>query len=368
MIINRHNYEEFFILYLDNELSREDRSRVELFAQQHPDLQEELVMLQQSRLEVDTTIVFEGKESLMKTTAQGFITPVNYQEWLVLYIDNELTAEQRTAVESYAAANPSVKKELELFQQTKLQPAENIFFLNKESLYREEETTRRVIGMRWWQVAAAVLLLLGMTIGGVLIYSNKTVPGTLVGTNIKTPKNNSLTPVIKSAQEDKQVNTDIATINPDQPVSREVKEQDVAVKTPVIKKENIAKSIKKEKEDEPVLARVEKNKNNLPERTRNPNMNGSTEKNDAMAVKNPALTNKKQINSGSLVTSVAPQPFIQTKNTLPSDEDVVMNESEKKTKFRGLLRKITRTFEKATNIKATDEDDRLLVAGLAIRL
>ena len=41
---------------------------------------------------------------------------------------------------------------------------------------------------------------------------------------------------------------------------------------------------------------------------------------------------------------------------------------QKKNKLRGFFRKVTRTFEKRTNIDATDGDDRLLVAGLSIKL
>jgi hypothetical protein len=37
MNINRHNYEEFFILYMDNELGSEDRRLVEEFVQKHPE-------------------------------------------------------------------------------------------------------------------------------------------------------------------------------------------------------------------------------------------------------------------------------------------------------------------------------------------
>jgi hypothetical protein len=41
--------------------------------------------------------------------------------------------------------------------------------------------------------------------------------------------------------------------------------------------------------------------------------------------------------------------------------------NDKKNKSRGLFRKIARTFEKRTSIDPTD-DNKLLVAGLAIRL
>src|SRR5689334_13460877 len=111
MTINRHNYEEFFILYLDNELSSGDRRQVELFAQQHPDLGEELQMLQQTRLDIDTSIVFEGKEMLMKSSTPGSINSDNYEEYLVQYIDDELNAEQKAAVETYTNNNPAVKRE-----------------------------------------------------------------------------------------------------------------------------------------------------------------------------------------------------------------------------------------------------------------
>src|SRR5689334_8821552 len=122
MTINRHNYEEFFILYLDNELSSGERRQLELFVQQHPDLGEELQMLQQTRLDVDTSIVFEKKEILMKSATQGFINSDNYEEYLVQYLDNELNDEQKAAVEIYANNNPAVKSELDLLLKTKLQP------------------------------------------------------------------------------------------------------------------------------------------------------------------------------------------------------------------------------------------------------
>jgi hypothetical protein len=55
--------------------------------------------------------------------------------------------------------------------------------------------------------------------------------------------------------------------------------------------------------------------------------------------------------------------------TMPVVDDVVIGQQGgKRNGLRGLLRKVTRTFEKNTNISATDDDDRLLVGGLAIKL
>ena len=66
MNINRDNYETFFLLYVDNELSAPERNALELFIQDNADLQEELEMLQQSTIEPEP-IIFKGKSSLFKT-------------------------------------------------------------------------------------------------------------------------------------------------------------------------------------------------------------------------------------------------------------------------------------------------------------
>ena len=86
--INRHNYEEFFLMYVDNELNNEQRAEVELFARQNPDLQKEFEMLQQTKLTADEEIMFAHKTDLLKI--KDSIGIDNYEEFFLLYIDNEL--------------------------------------------------------------------------------------------------------------------------------------------------------------------------------------------------------------------------------------------------------------------------------------
>src|SRR5204863_91155 len=83
-------------------------------------LEEELVMLEQSKLIPDASIHFNKKEVLMKEESDASINMNNYQEWLVLYVDNELNKEEKIAVEKFLGAHPKIQQELELFQRTKL--------------------------------------------------------------------------------------------------------------------------------------------------------------------------------------------------------------------------------------------------------
>src|SRR6188474_3353456 len=117
MNINRNNYEEYFILYMDNELGSEDRRGVEEFVQKHPDLKEELEVLLQYKMTPDTSIVYNGKQELMMSESYSSIDLNNYEEWLVMYIDNELDVEQRKNVEQFTILHPQIHEELTLLKQ-----------------------------------------------------------------------------------------------------------------------------------------------------------------------------------------------------------------------------------------------------------
>ena len=86
MNINRHNYEAFFLLYVDKELSAADRKAVDVFVQENPDLQMELTLLQQTVVKADD-IVLDKKDWLYMEEEISAL-----QENLLLYADDELNA------------------------------------------------------------------------------------------------------------------------------------------------------------------------------------------------------------------------------------------------------------------------------------
>src|SRR5882757_7587223 len=117
MNINRHNYESFFLLYIDHELTAAEQKAVEEFVQQNPDLEKELSLLQQSVFPADDPALFAGKEQLFKgESAQPGIHAGNYESFFVLYADNELSVEEKRAVEAFVYHHPRHQGELELLQ------------------------------------------------------------------------------------------------------------------------------------------------------------------------------------------------------------------------------------------------------------
>ncbi|MFZ1857817.1 MAG: hypothetical protein WAU29_10680 [Chitinophagaceae bacterium] len=380
MNINYHNYEECFILYMDNELSGDERRMVEAFVQQHPELKEELDLLLQYKLTPDTSVVYSGKEDLMKETpptgqagSDVNINLSNYEEWLVLHLDNELTPGQKATVEKFLAANPAVQQEFVLLQRTQLQP-ETIIFADKASLYRKEEKVRPV-AVRWWRLAAAAILLLGVGITVALFVNKKSDGGE---------------EIVKETSREKKIDTDNPVIAPEES-NNTVNENIVAdnntdVTIPVVTERNDSKAIAKEKnnvmknqspviitpqvikEEPAVIANNNQPTNNLPQPLNNPNINKNDAVNNAIANNSvPKEIIKQQAPlTNSVVTTQNPQSS-DIVNASFTDDAVFDQPADKKNKSRGFFRKVARTFEKRTNIDPTD-DNRLLVAGLAIKL
>ena len=381
MNITRHNYEEYFILYMDNELGSEERRQVELFVQENTDLKEELDWLLQSRLVADVAVVFDNKEQLMKTSGPGSINTTNYEEWLLLYTDNELTAEQKTTVEKFAASHPGIHEELALLQKTKLDPEQTIVFPNKELLYRKEEKVR-VIAISWRRIAVAAAFLLAIATTAFFIMNRNTggVSGEIASGN---------DPVIKSSPVNPGQPTNV-TADQNPPIAAEnngnkIGKEEPSINNPVAttdkkavaqKEKNIRPSVLSIKEDAPVVAEnnsVKKKTNDLPEPKYNPNVNKGIREDNSIAkadiIMDESLTNYKENIQAPVVTPGNSQSLDNVAQAA-SVESIDPNDAEpgKKNKLRGFFRKVTRTFEKTTNIKATDDEDRLLLGGLAIKL
>ncbi|HTG55009.1 MAG TPA: hypothetical protein VL943_01985 [Niabella sp.] len=149
MQINQHNYEEFFLLYVDNELSVQEKEMVEAFVKQNPHLAGELELLKQTVLDIDESVDFDGKEKLIKR-------PELTEEDLLVYLDGEAGKELAGKVEQGMQSNDTLKLELENLGQLYFKADLSIQYPSKEKLYKRGA----VRSMDWRKLAIAASLLL----------------------------------------------------------------------------------------------------------------------------------------------------------------------------------------------------------------
>ncbi len=275
MNINRDNYEEYFLLYADKELSAYEKNIVEMFVKQHPDLEEEFIILQQSVIKADNNITLDDKNSLFRK--EEFINQPNYEEIFLLYADNELSLPEIEETEKFVLSNPSLQKEFTLLQQVTCQPDTSIVFTDKSSLYKKEDDSK-VIPFRWKALAAAVLLGIGLWTGISYLQKNKTEPVIVINQNTL-PTNIPVKPVeqkhngknlVKTDNNQKQTLQIIHQKQFDNPIQKQ-QVQNITVKNiqPNNKKPGVNENTEQKKEDLVVTNVPDKNElpkpvNNLP--------------------------------------------------------------------------------------------------------
>ena len=256
MNVNRDNYEEFFLLYVDGELNIQQQEMVELFATANSDLQQELQLLLQTKLAVEDTFTFD-KDALYKQINQG-VNSTNYEEKFLLYVDQELDTTTKIEVETFVLQHPETQTDFTLLKQTKL-PVENIVCPDKESLYKKEEKPVIVMWAKRLAVAAAILFFAIMA--WLLIPNTTTVINTPTAKSSTKEKNiiPSVTPNIVNPLTTNNT-------NPQQHNNSTVAITGVETKNNTIKKEVIPSTNKQQKTTqqtpiENTIAKVEKQNN-----------------------------------------------------------------------------------------------------------
>ena len=370
MNINRNNYEEFFILYLDNELASEDRLRVETFVQENPDLQAEFSMLNQLRFSPDDNISFEHKDSLLQAEDPAVS---DLQESVLLYLDNELDSDSRDEFETALGRNPEMQAELDLYRKASFNPNERIVFPYKETLYRREEKAR-IVPIGWRRIAAAAAILLAVSVTTFVVMNRKKDAGQDIAGYVQSAVQEGKG-TASTAPDTRPTGSSIASVDS----AAGIEKQDAPVQPGIVagNTEKFVKPVtapvkKVLPENETGEEKMVKVHNNLPKPVNNPYAGNTEDKPQLVSndVKpRQALTQPEQKNTLRAVTPGNDEALQLAVNRSadPGDDDFP-DQPSRKNKLRGFFRKVTRTFEKNTNIKATDEDDRLLVGGLAIRL
>lgn len=375
--INRNNYEEFFLLYIDNELDAADRLSVENFVEQNPDLAIEFQMLQQSKA-LPENISFADKETLLRTEGNN-ICETNYEEFFLLYIDNELSAAKRTEVEKYVLQHPELQDSFTTIKSAVLTP-ENISYGNKENLYRTEK--RRTVYLKpWYWVAAAIAI--GIFATGAWLLQNHSTTKTVIANQqpVQQQQDNNLiatTPVDNSHQ---TIAKEIPVITHKEKNKDDKKQQLIFIKNEEKKNEEIA-DVKKKNEaaqktiainnikQEPIKVQQQTSKDEVAVITKEPpspldkiaDGHLVNQQHDDVASLQSSLKNTQTENDNSYAVYPAAYKVINT-----DDEDRSLRIGIfdlNKTKVKNLFKRAGRMFGNKKN--NTDRDGKLQVAGFEI--
>ena len=158
MEITQYNYEHYFLMYIDNELSGEEMAAVNDFIMQYPNYANKLEALQQLKISPDT-LIYENKFSLYKLSEQD--------EQCIAYLENEMTSEEKASFENKLSANTSLQSTVKQWQATFIAPPTTIEIAPnfKNSLYKNSAKIKplwaTVTFKRWASVAAILLVVIG---------------------------------------------------------------------------------------------------------------------------------------------------------------------------------------------------------------
>jgi hypothetical protein len=339
------NYEEAFLLYIDGELNAEGMAAVESFAALHPHLQEELDILLTTKLDSEE-VVLEGKEALLAEQMKADMT----EESLLLYVDDELTGNEKAEVEKKLFADKEYNQLYQGLKSTKLPVDKSIVYPNKAELYRHTE--KRIQPRLWLSIAAAVVILLGIGWLWTSIENQEpnVAPPLASGTELKPKVEKNIEPV--KIKEDADV----------------IPEHLALQETTSLKKEKSSTEIKLKKD----AALLQQSIPAPDERDRALVLN-ETRTNVTMPTDGAekALTQQQTINNQTVTTTVTPA-YTTTEGDAKTETMVshvaAISNDDKKGSVRGFLRKASRFIERRTGINPVNEDDELLIGVVALKL
>ncbi|MGV3658041.1 MAG: anti-sigma factor family protein [Chitinophagaceae bacterium] len=346
--LTRDNYEEAFLMYVDEELNAEQKAQVEAFAALHPDLQEELDIL------LSTKLPMADLPALDKSFLMADSMKLNsVEEDLLLYIDSELPAAQAKAVEQKIKEDAAYNLQHQLLAKTKLDATEKIVYPYKEELYRKTE--RRIVYAHWWRVAAAAVVLLWT--GSYYWSGNQDRPATNGPVALQTK---TTTPTTQPTS----VNNNTAVTTNNKETATEESAIAATITTPAQKEKQTFATGNAPAEGNVTYAAAETSvASMLPAAQRITGVQTSADF---------VPESRQQIFNDVVVTSAEPVRTISTDahttTPVPVEADVASAGQERGGSLKGFLRKTTRFIERTTSINPVNADDELLIGALAIKV
>lgn len=353
MNINRHNYEEFFLLYVDNELTAGQRKVVEAFVAANPDLQEEFELINQSTFTADAKLDDAFMQSLLKPVEESSVN----EEQLLLYVDEELPAAAKADVEKELLTNTSLQKDLLWLRRSQVKPDTSIVFPDKQLLYKQAEPARVFslsASARRWSAAAAVVVLLGSAMW-LMMDKEQTTDATKFAvaenkegqqTAAKSPK--TVKEILKEENQLQHQDNNFVAAAETNNIQSNSKTNTVTGSTPVVNKNTGNTTTTKQPDVE--LTPVTTTQNDV------------AKNNFDVPSNNPATSTVQPIET-STATNAAYTLYNNDVAAVDNEEDneLLTEERQRRSGIAGLLKKAKRTFERKTGIQSGSSEVRFAV-------
>ena len=221
MKIDIHNYEAFFLDFVEGRL--DDASTLEMlaFLRKHPDLKAELESFTDVRLE-SSEVTFQGKNELKKFDFQNSqVTLKNFEDYCIAHYEKLLSPRESEKLFKFLALNPDKQDDFKLFGKTVLKADTSVIFEAKPFLKRKPKGAVRTIILKWTAVAAGIVLIVSV------FYkspdkSSTTLPQNIVAVQSEKVEQKSDAPVTQKVNEVKVFKTRARTTVDSQPVQSPV--------------------------------------------------------------------------------------------------------------------------------------------------
>ena len=158
-MINIDNYELYAMDYLDNNLDKMTKKKMDTFLRLYPHIAQEIKDINELKITDKHTreLTTDFKMSLMKNEIIEVenISEESYESIFIAQVEGDLNKQEDEDLALFLNENPSLKPELILQQSTILQADKNIIFENKDLLKKKSQ-----IIILWPAIATIAALLL----------------------------------------------------------------------------------------------------------------------------------------------------------------------------------------------------------------
>ncbi|MEQ9187757.1 MAG: hypothetical protein RLP15_08480 [Cryomorphaceae bacterium] len=159
-VIDISTYEHYALDYIEGSLSPSLMEAFDAFLLTHPEIAAEVDSLRDAEVLMPQDLAFDKASLKINVTATSEIDEGNYESFFIQDVEGMIDPSIQQELVRFLALNPSLSRDYQLYQQTKLLPNQNVVYPGKSNLRRAIplwETTMTYA----YRVAAILVLALG---------------------------------------------------------------------------------------------------------------------------------------------------------------------------------------------------------------